>query len=56
MLLSVINSGSEGNGYVLQNENEALIIECGCKFMDCKKVLNWNIRKVAGCIISHEHG
>lgn len=56
MLLSVIGSDSSGNGYVLQNENEALIIECGCKLMDCKKTLGWNTRKVSGCIISHEHG
>jgi phosphoribosyl 1,2-cyclic phosphodiesterase len=56
MLLSVINSGSSGNGYVLHDEDEALVIECGCRFIDCKKVLNWNVRKIAGCIISHEHG
>lgn len=56
MLLSVINSSSSGNGYILHNENEALVIECGCKLLECKKVLNFNIRKIVGCIISHEHG
>jgi len=55
MFLDVISSGSEANGYVLQNEHEALIIECGCKLMEVKKVLGFNVLKVAGCIISHEH-
>lgn len=56
MLLSVIDTGSSCNGYILQNNNEALIIECGCKLIDCKKSLDYNTRKVVGCIISHEHG
>ena len=56
MVLDVINSGSEANGYISQNDNEALIIECGCMLIDAKKALNWNTRKVVGCLISHEHG
>ena len=56
MELKVINSGSEANGYIIQNDNEALIIECGCKLIEAKKSLNWNTRKVVGCLISHEHG
>lgn len=56
MFLRVINSGSSGNGYILESENEALIIECGCKLIDIKKALNFNISKVVGCLVSHEHG
>ena len=26
------------------------------KLIDAKKALNWNTRKVVGCLISHEHG
>lgn len=55
MVLDVINSGSEANGYIIQNDNEALVIECGCKLIDAKKVLNWNTRKVVGCLVTHEH-
>lgn len=55
MVLSVISSGSEANGYIIQNKSEALIIECGCKLVDVKKTLGWNVRKVVGCLISHEH-
>lgn len=55
MELDVINSGSEANGYIIQNNNEALILECGCKLSEVKKALDWNVRKIAGCLISHEH-
>lgn len=55
MMLHVIDSGSDGNGYLLQNENEALVIECGCSFNEVKKLTKFNIMKIAGCIISHEH-
>jgi phosphoribosyl 1,2-cyclic phosphodiesterase len=55
MVLSVINSGSEANGYIIQNDSEALILECGCKLSETKKALDWNVRKIVGCLISHEH-
>lgn len=56
MLLRVISSSSSGNGYILENDKEALIIECGCRFKDIKIALGFNIRKIVGCIVSHEHG
>jgi len=56
MKLTVIGSCSRGNCYVLQNDNEALIIEAGCKFADVKRALGFNVRKVVGCLITHEHG
>lgn len=56
MKLTVCGSGSSGNGYVLHNENEALIIECGVNFIEIKKALNFNISKIKACLISHEHG
>lgn len=55
MLLKVIGSSSAGNGYILENDREALLIEAGCRFAEVKKSLGYNIRKVAGCVVSHEH-
>ena len=55
MRLTIINSNSQGNAYILENENEALLIECGVPFDKIKKALNFNYRKVVGCIITHEH-
>ncbi|SEA78571.1 Phosphoribosyl 1,2-cyclic phosphodiesterase [Prevotella sp. tc2-28] len=56
MTLDIIDSGSKANGYVLHNESEAIIIECGCPLLECEKILNFNISKVKAVLISHEHG
>lgn len=55
MVLKVIGSSSAGNGYILENDREALLIEAGVRFSDVKKALGYNIRKVVGCVVSHEH-
>lgn len=55
MELKVLGSGSSGNCYLLQNENETLIIECGLRYKDILKGLNFNLSNVVGCLISHEH-
>lgn len=56
MTLSVIGSGSSGNAYVLQNENEALLIDAGMPVLQVLRALNFNSKKVACCLIDHCHG
>lgn len=56
MKLTVLGSGSDGNGYVLHNANEALFIECGEHYNDAMKVIAHDRKRVVGCIVSHEHG
>ena len=56
MMLHVIASGSTGNAYVLQSEKEALVIEAGVHIQDVLTVLDFNSKKVVGCICTHEHG
>ncbi len=56
MQLHVINSNSKGNAYILSNEREALLIECGVRFDRIKIALEHKISKVVGCIVTHEHG
>lgn len=53
---TVLNSGSTGNGYVLQNGTEALVLECGVPRQDCLAALGWRTSHVAGCLLTHEHG
>jgi len=56
MQLTVLNSGSKGNCYLLTTDSgETLIIECGVKFSTVKQALNFELDKVAGCIYTHEH-
>lgn len=56
MRLKIVGTGSKGNCYILENETSALIIECGVNFREVKKALNFDLSKVVGCIVTHEHG
>ena len=56
MKLKCIATGSSGNCYTLTSDNgETLILDCGIPINEIKKGLNWNIRNVVGCIVSHAH-
>jgi phosphoribosyl 1,2-cyclic phosphodiesterase len=56
MILHVINSNSKGNSYILTSDNgEVLLIECGVRFEKIKRALNFQLNRVAGCILTHEH-
>lgn len=56
MELKVLGSSSNGNCYILDNGKEALILEAGICFQEVKKALGYNLRKVAGCLVTHRHG
>lgn len=56
MKLKCIATGSTGNCYLLtSNSGETLILDCGIPIKEIKKGLDWNIRNVVGCIVSHVH-
>lgn len=56
MKLKILGSSSKGNCYILEGESEALVLECGIPFLEVKKALDFNISKVVGVLVSHEHG
>lgn len=53
--LTVLNSGSSGNGYLFDCGDEVLIIECGVPFKECAKTLGHDISRVKATIVSHVH-
>ena len=55
MRLKVLGSGSSGNCFLLENDSECLVLEAGVDFKEVLKALDFNISKVAGCLVSHEH-
>ena len=56
MKLKCIASGSSGNCYTLTaDDGETLILDCGIPLMRIKEGLNWNIKDVAGCVVTHAH-
>lgn len=56
MKLGCAGSGSSGNAYFLQADNgEILLIEAGMPIGDLKKMVNYDIGNIVGCVISHSH-
>ena len=54
MKVKILNSGSDGNAYVVTDkEGNQLLIECGIKIKDILR--NIHIDKLQGCIVSHAH-
>lgn len=56
MKLRILNSGSAGNCYILDDNKDALVIEAGVKFNHVKQAINYDISRINGCLVSHEHG
>lgn len=56
MKLYVAGSSSRGNCYLLYNADECLIIEAGIPFKELNQLPFFDLSKVVGCIVTHEHG
>jgi phosphoribosyl 1,2-cyclic phosphodiesterase len=55
MKLHVLNSNSSGNCYLLIGETETLILEAGVPFKQVKQALNFDLTRVVGALVTHEH-
>lgn len=58
MLLQVLGSSSSGNCYLLRSERggEVLAIEAGVNMQRVLKAIDYNVKSLVGCCITHEHG
>lgn len=56
MILKCLGSSSKGNCYILEAQDEVLIIEMGIPMIEVKKALDWNLSKVVGALCTHRHG
>jgi phosphoribosyl 1,2-cyclic phosphodiesterase len=55
MRINIISSGSKGNAYIIEKNNAALLVECGVKFAEIQKAVNFNLLKIKAVLVSHEH-
>lgn len=55
MKLKILSSGSHGNSYILSSPTGSLLIEAGIPWGKLLQGLNYDIREVVACLISHEH-
>lgn len=58
MKLKILGSNSTGNCYLFMADDtpETLIVECGVSLKEVKKALDYDIRRVVGAVVTHEHG
>lgn len=56
MRLHVLSSGSKGNGYIIYNDIEAIVLECGVPYQNCLKAVKFNRGIIVGALVTHEHG
>lgn len=55
MKLKVLASGSKGNCYLIQGDNETIMLECGISYKQILEGLNFDLESVVGCLVTHEH-
>lgn len=54
--IKAIASGSSGNAYLLDDgAGHQLLLECGIPFAKLIKALRFDISKLSGCLVTHEH-
>lgn len=58
MFMRVVNTGSNhGNCYVLKSSiGEMLLLDCGTKYKDILKAIDYRTRDVSGVLLTHQHG
>ena len=56
MNITVIASGSSGNAYRVSDGKTALLLDAGIPLKAIQKALNFRVRDLTGCLITHEHG
>lgn len=54
-MINVLASGSSGNCYIIQVGEEKLLLECGIDYRNILKGLDYSIKGVVGCLVTHKH-
>lgn len=54
-MIKCLGSGSKGNGWILDDGKEVLIVDCGVPVKEMKIAIGFQINRVVGCIVSHCH-
>jgi len=54
--LKIVASSSKGNFYILESKNSKLLLECGINIKKIKQALNFELKNIDGCLLTHSHG
>lgn len=50
-----LGSSSAGNAYYVTDGDTPLLLECGLRFKDIQRALNYRMSDIAGCLLTHNH-
>lgn len=53
--ITTLATGSTGNCYHITDGSTSLLLECGIRFRDIQKRLNFKTSNIQGVLVSHEH-
>jgi len=53
--IKTLASGSSGNAYWISDGHTEILLECGIRFKDIQKALDFKTSNLSGCLVSHEH-
>ena len=56
MEIKVIGSGSSGNAYRISDSETSLLLDAGLPIKVIKQALDFRVRDISGCLITHSHG
>lgn len=57
MRMKTLCSGSNGNCYVLEsNSGKKLILDIGISKKDLMKGIDFDVKNIAGVVVTHSHG
>lgn len=53
--IETLATGSKGNCYYITDGTTPLLLECGIKFKDIQRLLDFQTSGIKGCLLTHEH-
>lgn len=56
MTVRILGSSSSGNCYLFDTGSECLMVEAGIGFDKVKRALGYDVGRIAGALVTHEHG
>ena len=56
MRLICINSGSNGNEYIVKSKGKYFILDCGAKWKETMIACGFNVRAIEIAFVTHSHG
>ncbi len=55
MQIKILSTGSKGNCYYVSDGMTGLLIECGIKYTDIMRGLDYNVGNIGAVLVSHAH-